>query len=364
MPRARITRLLPALLVATSVTLAASACTPQATADDWMLEPVPFESGHMGEVDLAFGMSTITADGAGGFWSGSAGSWLHVGADGETLARFNIDVEHPMHAMGSIAALSPTELVATRTVTAPDAVPGLSIIDMETLEYTDVPTKPVPETGAGEADAAAGDFMLGDLAVHDGDAYVVRYQPVPQEYLDFEILRVDLGSGERELLHREALTISTSPQVFPGVPPVDIDLDAGGTIYLATPSYRIILAPDGTELSRAAQSANRPIVSADPDGRVLWWGGAEGAAHATSVIIGGSGEARDAIVGRASCEGLIRDDALRMTVGDAGAESTVESLPFLCGANAAAWTGDSWIVATGGEGDGVLVRLTPPAALD
>ncbi len=343
--------MLPALLIAMTMTFTASACTPTVAVEDWGIEPIPF-----GDNGVAFGMSVVAADGDGGFWSGSGGSWLHVGADGAILHRFNIDFGHPLHAIGSVAALSPTELVANRTIRSPDAVPGLSIVDMETLEYTDVPVKPVSETAAGDGHLEVGDFMFGELAVHDGDAYAVRYQPVPQEYLDFEILRIDLDSGERELLHREALAIEESASTFPGIPPVDIDVDADGEMYIATPSYRILLAADGTELSRAPQSATLPIVSVTPDGRALWWGGAEDAAKSTSVIVGGSGEQREIIADRDTCDDLIRNDALRLTVDD-----TDEPLPFLCGANAADWTGDSWVVAIGGEADGVLVRLTPPA---
>ena len=78
------------------------------------------------------------------------------------------------------------------------------------------------------------------------------------------------------------------------------------------------------------------------------------------VIVGGSAEARTAIEQRTTCgTDLIRRDAL--TLGDEDGE---QPLGFLCGANAAVWTGTSWVVAIGGEGDGVLVRLTPPEKID
>lgn len=339
--------------------LVASGCAPTVEDDEWMLEPVSWDSQSVGDVDVAFGMSTLAADGAGGFWAGSAGSWLHVGADGETLARFNIDAEHPLHRIGAVAGLSPTELVVVRTVNEPDAVPGLSIVDMETLEFTDVPVKLLPETDPRFGGIEFGDFRFGSLVIHDADAYVVRYQPVFPALLDFEVLRVDLDSGDREVLHREAFAPGDeSSETTPEMPHVDMDVDAAGRIYLATPSYRIVLDADGSEVSRAAQTATRPAVAVRPDGLALWWGGADEGASAASVLVGGSGEARRLIDRRETCDELYREDALHMTL-----DGDDEPLPFLCSPNDAAWTGDSWIVATGGEGDGVLVELTPPAAL-
>jgi hypothetical protein len=341
--------------VLTAALVALTGCAPTATPADWKVEPVSWDTQTSGKVDVAFGMSAVAADGAGGFWSESAGSWLHVGADGDTLVRFNIEPDHPLHAIGYAAALSPTELVAILAKDTPDAAPGLSIIDMETLEYTDVRTKPLPEDAPDASGTDFGDFEFGALAEHEGAAYVIRYQPTPPEpTLDAEILRIDLDTGERELVHREALTFGTDPS-DPGVPEVDLDIDDEGRIYMATPANRIVLAPDGTELARTPQTATHPVVAVRPDGLALWWGGDQESAAAESVIVGGSGEARRVIEERQSCDAVYRVDTLHITFAD-------EELPApqLCSPNAAAWVGESWVVAIGGEGDGVLVRLTPP----
>lgn len=344
--------------VAVTLALLASGCTPTVDPDDWMLEPIPFSAQLTGEaeaqftkkIDVGFAMSNVAADGEGGFWAESVGSWLHVGADGKTLARFNIDVDQPLYPITSMAALSPTKLVVTRQADQPE----LTVINTETMDFANVPRMPIPEQ-----ETEFGDFEFGAVAVHDSDAYVVRYQPVPTAYVDFEILRIDLDTGVRTLLHREALSVDESPETVPAPPPVDLDTDAAGQVYVATPSYRLVLAPEGAEVSRTAQSATRPVVAVEPNGLALWWGGTEESATAESVIVGGSAEAHDAISRRTECGELYRQDALRMTGGAAE-----QPLPFLCGANAATWVGDSWVVAIGGEGDGVLVRLTPPAELD
>lgn len=341
--------------VLTAALVALTGCAPTATPADWKVEPVSWDTQTSGKVDVAFGMSAVAADGAGGFWSESAGSWLHVGADGETLVRFNIDVDHPLHEVRDIAALSPTEMIVVRARNSPNAAQGLSIIDTETLEFTDVPMEPLPEDTPDASGVDFGDFEYGSLAVHDGAAYVIRYQPTPPEpALDAEILRIDLHTGERTLVHREALAFGENPS-DPGTPQTDLDIDAEGRIYLATPSNRIVLASDGTELSRTPQTATHPVVAVRPDGLALWWGGDQESAAAESVIVGGSGEARSVIEKRQSCDAVYRADGLRLTFAD-------EELPAprLCGPNAAAWVGDSWVVAIGGEGDGVLVRLTPP----
>ncbi|MFS6531299.1 hypothetical protein V8Z69_15625 [Microbacterium aurugineum] len=339
-------------------------CTPQPVVgpDDWALEPIPFQSSFTGSgahaepaghpIDLAYGMHVLSADGEGGFWTASAGSWLHVGPEGETLARFDTEPDDPLTTVSAMAPLSATELVVLRGDRA-HVMPVISVVDTTTMTTRGLPGDAVGDDG----DFDFGDFEFGDVAVHDGDAIVVRYQPrPPAEYLDYEVLRIDLDSGARTLLHSEPIELDDAPGARPGVPPIGIDVDDAGRVYLATPSARIVLAADGTELRREPQVANRPLVAVAPDGTALWWGGAPEQTAAQSVIVGGSAEARAAVEDRRDCPATApSSDGLRLA--DAAGQ---HPLPFLCGANAAAWTGGTWIVATGGEGDGVLVRLTPP----
>ncbi|PRB10082.1 hypothetical protein CQ042_18390 [Microbacterium sp. MYb62] len=342
-----------------------SGCTPQPVAgpDDWSLAPIPFrnsgsEAAPVGQpIDLASGMHVLSADGTGGFWTTSAGSWLHVGADGETLARFGAEPGDPLSQIGAMAPLSATELVVLQGDRV-HVMPMVSVLDTSTMTMRDLPGDAVGDEG----DFDYGDFEFGDVAVHDGDAIVVRYQPrPPDEYLDYEVLRIDLDSGARTLLHSGPVELDDAPGARPGVPPIGIDVDDAGRVYLATPSARIVLAADGTELSREPQVAEHPLVAVAPDGAALWWGGEPEQSDVQGVIVGGSSEAREAIEPRMHCadtassDTLRRSDALRLS--DAAGQ---HPLPFLCGANDAVWTGGSWVVATGGEGDGVLLRLAPP----
>lgn len=366
--RRRRARLLCGAAAVAAVVLT-SGCTGQRAAgpDDWALEPISFQSSFVGSgpeaapagppTDLSYGRHVLSADGAGGFWATSSGSWLHVGADGETLARFDTDPGAPVSRIGAMAPLSATELVVLQGDRA-HVMPMVSVLDTTTMTMRDLPGDVVGDQG----DFDYGDFEFGDVAVHDGDAIVVRYQPRPPDaYLDYEVLRVDLDSGTRTLLHSGPVALDEAPSARPGIPPIGIDVDSAGRVYLATPSARIVLAADGTELSRDRQVAEHPLVAVAPDGTALWWGGELEQSDVQGVIVGGSPDARTAVERRLHCaetsngDILRRDDALRL--GDAAGQ---HPLPFLCGANAAAWTGGSWVVATGGEGDGVLIRLTPP----
>ncbi|KJQ55455.1 hypothetical protein RS85_00734 [Microbacterium sp. SA39] len=334
-------------LVAVGALLAG--CSPQVGPDDWTLEPIPFETA-LGRTDFAFGMHQLATDGSGGFWASSGRSWLHVGGDGETLAMFSADDGDPLAGIGAMAALSDTEFVATRST----RVPVLSVLDTTTMKWRDLPGEPPVSSDD------FGDFAFGDVAVHEGDAILVRYQPRPPDaYLDYQVLRVDLDDGSRTLLYSAPISLGDAPDSFPGVPPVDVDADADGRIYLATPSERIVLDAEGAVLSAEPQSADHPRVSVRPDGTALWWGGEPEKSAIRGVTIGGSAEAQEAIAQREDCDDVYRTDALWLSDGEAQ-----HPLPFLCGANAAVWTGDSWVVAIGGEGDGVLVRLTPPDARD
>lgn len=334
-------------------------CTPDVGPDDWSLEPIAFEpegtgrpddtffadrrlaDDRTGMVDVGRGLSVVAADDEGGFWATGSASWLHLGADGETLALFDTDPADPLSGIEAMAAVAPEEFVVIRNDPA-----VLSVLDMTTLTLRDIP-------GAGFED-----FAFADVAVHDGDAILVRTQPVPSAYLDLEVLRVDLDDGSRTLLYRAPLALTDAPAARPGIPPVALDVDAAGRIHLATPSARIVLNRDGSQVSSDPQTANYPKVAVSPDGTALWWGGTAEDSDIRGVIVGGSAAARVSVEQRASCEAVMRPDALRVSTGDAE-----HPLPFLCGANAAAWTGTSWVAAIGGEDGGVLVRVVPPKSL-
>lgn len=360
------------LLTLAAATALLAGCTPPPVPpgpDDWMLEPIAIDThviSQPGEAplggtaqntdvgagadalaDVSFSMTLLASDSAGGFWAESAGSFLHVGKDGETLARFTGEHDDRLSQVTAMASSSPEELVVARAGTAP----AIAVLDTTTMTMHDV-----PNTAAGGGDSPL--FQYVDVATRDGDAIVAHVRPERLGYLMLEILHIDLEDGARTLLHAEPIELSEAPHAFPDVPPVRLDVDAEGAIHLAVPSARVVLNADGTERTRTAQSANFPQVAVRPDGTALWWGGESARARATSEIVGGSPEAREAIEKRSTCDEFFRTDALRLSID--GAE---HPLPFLCGVNDAVWTGSAWVVSAGGEADGVLVRVTPPKSL-
>lgn len=371
MPRRRPSR--PLFAVSTVLAgVVAIGCAPQPGPDDWTLEPLSFEtsvqddplsprpaSGSAPRTDYAFGFHTLSDDGAGGFWAVSGSSWLHVSADDRTLARFDAEPDGPLSAVTAMDALSPTELVVVRD----DTLPTLSVLDTSTMTVSDVPGE-APSSNGGAIDF--GDYAFADVATDAvaDSAVVVRLAPRPDASLDVDVLRISLADGTRTLVHTEQTAWSESGS---DLPEVDVDVDDSGSILLATPDARIVLDADGTELRRMPQSASHPRVAAASDGTALWWGDEVLNPDAptpdapipepTGVIVGGSDAARASIEARTTgaSANLFRTDAL--VLSDAEGE---HPLPFLHGANVATWTGSSWIVATGGEGDGVLVRLRTP----
>jgi hypothetical protein len=355
--------------LASAVALLAG-CTPPPEPpgpDDWTLEPIAIDTrvdwrpgetptalpprqdgGAGGLADVSFSMTLLAADGDGGFWAESSGSFLHVGRDGETLARFAGESDDRLSQVIAMASSGTDELVVARAGTAP----AIAVLDTSTMIMHDV-----PGTAAGGGDSTL--FQYVDLAARDGDAIVAHVRPAQLGYLTLEILRIDLENGERAVLHTEPIELTEAPLSFPDVPPVRLDVDAEGAIHLALPSARLVLNADGTERLRTPQTANFPQVAVRPDGTALWWGGDAERTRATSAIVGGTPEAREAIEKRSSCTGLSCTDALHLSMD--GAE---QSLPFLCGVNDAVWTGSAWVVSAGGEADGVLVRVTPPKSSD
>ncbi|UYO97260.1 hypothetical protein OED01_00590 [Microbacterium sp. M28] len=326
-----------------ALALGVTGCTT-ASPEDWRLESIAFRSPD--RTDVAFGMAKVTGDGEGGFWSASSNSWLHVDADGETAARFNADVDEPLSDATAMATLAPGRLVVVS-----GEVPSLAIVDTSDMSMIEVPVE------TGDVDPLGVLRPYGDVAAHDGVVHLVRYAFSDPTGPQAGIVRIPLAGGAATIVHTERLAFADPEEACRGLPPVAIDVSADGRLFIATPAHRIVLDHHGVELSREPQKAERPVVAVAPDGTALWWGEEPTSDATTGVIVGGSGEARDVIADRENCRAWYSSDSLLLT--DSTGENG-EPLSFLCGANAAAWTGDAWVVAIGGEGDGVLVRLTPP----
>jgi len=349
----RIRRRVAVAAIALLAALTAGCAAPPDPAA-WLLEPVPFTPGG-DAVDVGYGHDQLVPDGAGGFWGASSTTRLHVDATGATLAHFNVDISEIGARMPLLAPLTATELL----------VADRFDVRLGIRDNTSGATREV------ETLFADGRFAsIAAIAARDRSAYVALLGSSALDapvMFTLEIVRLGLDDGSRAVLHTEPVT--AIPAIGDGSGPrVRLDVQEDGSILLATPAGLSLLAPDGTELSRIdSREAMSALALGAPD-EVLWWSQpAEAPVSTTSAsaapvrfeVRGGSAEARASIERHSRC-----DDgrALRRVSTGGGALQTTARLPFLCDGRAAVWTGSAWIVAIGGEGDGVLVRVTPPRA--
>ncbi|MFD6700247.1 MULTISPECIES: hypothetical protein [unclassified Microbacterium] len=328
-------------------------CTAPPDPKAWLLEPVPFAPGGEAPVDVAYAQDQLVPDGAGGFWGASGTTWRHVDAAGTTLAHFNIDISELGARMPLLAPLSTTELLVADRFGA-----RLGIRD----------------NAAGTTRALGSLFPDGryaPIAAIDSRgrvAYVALLRPATPDAprtLTLEIVRLDVDDGTRAVLHTEPITI-LPPNSSDSGPQVRLDVQEDGSILLLTPTGLALLAPDGSVRSRIASDQPMSALALGAGSEVLWWGGSvtgppsatrASAAPVRVEVRGGSAEARASIERHSTC-----DDGrtLRLVSTGGGTLQTTARLPFLCDGRAGVWTGSAWIVSIGGEGDGVLVRVTPP----
>lgn len=341
-------RAVTASIVMAITMLGVTACSPTASDDSWLLSPIRYDNRSNGDtgpkdmIDSPYAM-TLVDDTAGGFWGESVGSYLHIDETGAAVSRFNLADDDPH---GSVAAVTPTTLVMAT------GEPGLSnsgsilLFDTESMSWDEV-----------HRDTR----QLGDIATTGGTAFFVAFNWAERT---FTVDTVELEPG--------AEPITLSP-VFPGEWPVALDVDLSGSVYLATESERIILAPDGTIQSRHSVVSANPAVSVNRGGDVAWSGQGSPRNTVPTHVAGGSDEARRIIDRYVECDPEDprlspessggrplpeHPDRLTMVI----AEHTI-TLPFLCATAGFTWINDrELVISVGNETGAPLVRLTPPAA--
>jgi hypothetical protein len=305
------------------------ACTTPSE-DAWTVEPIRYDNALDGQpasmTDVTYPMGNLTSDTDGGFWAESAGSWLHISADGETLRRFNLLDGADMRTVRGIAAATPTELVVSHDALGPDG--ALSRFDTESMRWEAIPV--------------AGDW-IGDVAVLEGAIFYVEYSGPRITPIPFVIRKLEPGGALSTLTPAAGETFRAEH--------VAIDLDREGNVYVVTESQRLILAASGSVTSREQQDVPHPVVAASPDGSVLWSAGT-GPDDLDWRILSASPEARHVIDQHSACAdtGL----AIRSNGADI-------ALPFLCDARSAVWLDEnSLALSAGTEGGAVLARVTAP----
>jgi hypothetical protein len=326
---ARLIRRFGAALAVAAVA-ALTGCVTASPDDAWVLEPIRHDNrlddeGTAQLTDVTFPMR-LSSDTAGGTWGTSAGSWLHLDADGETVRRFNLEPGDAPR-VDAIAALSPTELAATAsTAEITDTARAVMLFDTEAMSW---------QVLQAETD------LLGDIAVQGDAIYYVRFTwGAPS----FTVKRITLGSDAgAELVSPE---ITGAPEAV-DASGVALDIGPDGTLYLATRAERITVSPAGELVDRVAVPSAWPFVAVSPSGEVLWSSGPQPTARPQITLVDASPEASTLIESSVDCDedGLAFGPAI---------------LP-LCPVRGIAWLDDgTLVISVGGEAGAPLVRVRPP----
>lgn len=302
--------------------------------DAWLLLAIRHDTRLDGDVipqptDVTFPM-TLTSDTAGGFWGHSAGSWLHLDADGGTVRRFNLVDDRAPRELHGLAALTPERLVVSAG--ADGAAGALHVFD----------------TTSGSWEVIHRDTsLLGDVATRGNDIYVVAY--ATDEGV-FTVRRIEPAApgGAVDVTGRLPWPTPLTPALHGTVA---IAVGPDDTVYVATQAERIVVDADGGIRDRAPAEVVSPDVAVGPDGTAVWTSGSTTLPVAPTRVIVASDEAR-AVIAATGC-----DDG-RLVVGP-GTGDTVLEAP--CAARGLAWVGPGILVAAvGGESGAVLVRAEAP----
>jgi hypothetical protein len=299
--------------------------------DVWRVEPISYDNALDGDpasfTDVTYPMVQMTADTIGGIWTESAGSWLHLDAEGKTVRRFNVEAERAVSTVRGIAALSPTELVVSHDARGDGQ--ALSVFDTESMRWSDLP-------GGGD--------WIGDVAVDDGNILYIEYAAPPVVPTPFIVRELNRTTGAVATLaeHDDPLTAEDAK--------IAVD---GGDVYLVTETGTLLLV-DGrvTAADGGASGGSPPYLSVAANGDLIAPDDAAAAVEAQSTVVGGSAEARR-VLELAACEH--RDG---IAVRQRGA---LLRFPDICQPRSVAWLDDgSFVASLGNESGAVLARFVPP----
>lgn len=243
------------MLAITAAALTLTGCTvpPAITPDDvWLVSPITFDNAVDGEprnlTDVTYSTHSITGDTAGGFWTESAGSWLHIDGDGHTLRRFN-DVL--MIEVNSISAVSPTVLVVSRQGGGLSS--GIYLFDTADGTWT-----PVADSDAASGDVAA----LGDGPVVNKSGDLVTTTPSSAVVVEANWM-LDSGSPEaREILATKGACHPTTGRQLTvekdeRIAALPFSCGASAAVWVSETSFVVAIGDEGgTVLARVTMPKN------------------------------------------------------------------------------------------------------------
>jgi hypothetical protein len=362
---------------AVTLMLGLSACSVEPEqAGGWSITPLEFDGALEGSPesvdDVTYSMSIATDDTEGGLWTESAGSWLHLTAEGEATRRYNTPDDyaaaHGAIEVRGISAISPSNLVVSKTAGTEAFGPESGLFWYDTAAETWDKVHP-DVTTTGDVDIEADgrivfvDF-LGQMVpgTYSPESLAVEPQPYAIRALDSE------GELTTLLEPHPAVTVTAADAV-------DVDSDDSGTVYVSTETETFALDADGERSSLSTYAPQTPRLAVNAAGDVLMPSASSTTTENGSAeeiddwtVTDGSDEARDVLDAHRACAdaeaphpGAPAPTTLSLMRNSGSSDAaTVTVLPFSCGAAPIAFEDSMFVLAIGDEAGTVLARVTPP----
>ncbi|MEX1077833.1 MAG: hypothetical protein WED09_01835 [Homoserinimonas sp.] len=310
--------------------------------DAWVVSPIRYDNALNGDresfIDVTYSMGNFTGDTEGGFWTESAGSWLHIDRHGQAVSRFN---DFRWSEVQGLAALSPSVLVVSGMGGGrPD---GLYTFNTD-------------EGTSTRVDVSA--TAIGDVvSLSDGRLVFVDYHQVaPPQGMPSELGQFRVPYSILSLDPAGMQSIVVGPDEGLAASDVALDATPDGAIYVSTDAEDFTIEEDGTRSRPAPHQLGHPVVAVAPSGALLSIAPVEHvAADAAWLVDSGSAEAQAVIEEKGVCQsGSGPPLAVKM-------DGEATTLPFSCGTRGAVWLTDtSFVLSTGDESGTVLAKVTFP----
>jgi hypothetical protein len=315
-------------LVGVGLAALLTSCASSLPTETWVITPIKYDNSMDDDtgvdmIDVTYPMPHIAGDSVGGFWTESAGSWLHIDEDDAAIRRFNLDGEKAFLRLRGMSAIDASTLVVSGHVDG-DRHGGLWLFDTIPMTWTPITT-----------DAS----IVGDVAVVGGTVFYVENLYDAAGDVSFVVRRLD--------------DAAVDPIVTP-----QLEIDDGEWVKLSVTPDLSIIANTGTQLlaidpatgtSQLSEfSAGTPVSATAPAG-VAAWATDPRSTHESWYVDGGSSDARRVIEANESCDLRSIETSQR------------EVSPALCNIQAVEWVdADTLIVSAGTEGESILAKVRAP----
>jgi len=274
-------------------------------------------------IDVTYPMPHITGDSVGGFWTESAGSWLHID-DAETATRrFNLEGEKAFLRVRGISAMNSSTLVVSGHMDG-DRQGALGLFDTTAMTWTPIAT-----------DAS----FVGDVAVVGRSVFYVEILYDPFGDASFVVRRVEdatvdpIVTPEVDMGDSESVKLSVTPDL---------------TVIANTGSRLLAIDPAAEVTTLSELSAGIPVSATTSDG-VSAWAAVPRVIDESWYVDGGSSDARRVVDTDEFCEPRSIETSQRKVS------------PPLCNIRAMEWIdANTLLVSAGTEGGSILAEVRVP----